>query len=195
MVDGFYDKKIKRDKESIMKIIQVSYILFFYGYNRKDKSKVENIKNWILTIANVKEIPLEWSIMLKSIQDEFIDHQSQLSHYYRNLFQTVKYINGSATSTLDYSQKYDYVKIIRAQLSNYEQALLFYNSISPLGSAWELESNKVENDQLITKYNMIKNLPHKILRSLDPKLFYPNVYYEYDSAPTSDRIKLVKLYK
>jgi hypothetical protein len=48
--------------------------------------------------------------------------------------------------------KYDYVKTIRAQLTNYEQAFLLINSLTPLGQRWW------DRDYL-KKYRMVQNIP------------------------------------
>lgn len=111
-------------------------------------------------------------------------HQFQLGHYFRHLYQTVRYVNEQ--HCLTYKKKYEYIKLLRAQLSNYEQAILFFNSLSQLGRTWEITpvvngecKGFNENDfHLITKYNLIKNLPCGSQLGIDPELFYPNVQYE-----------------
>jgi hypothetical protein len=119
-----------------------------------------------------------------------------LGHYYRHLFQTVKYINGQPKELFPYKEKYNYIKTLRAQLGNYEQALLLYNSISPLGEPWELDSSITdENLKLITKYNLLKNIPPDFTGSINPKDYYPNIFYESDNKRTPKRIELEKNYK
>jgi len=111
-------------------------------------------------------------------------HQFRLGHYFRHLFQSVKFINNQ--TILNYEEKYEHVKVLRAQLSNYEQAVLFLNSLSSLGRAWEfdpeirsgrLNISKV-NFELITKYNLIKNIPGESLYGIPFKVFYKNVQFE-----------------
>ena len=119
-------------------------------------------------------------------------HQHRLGHYFRHLFQTYKYLHYS--KQLSKKKKYFYAKTLRAQLSTYEQALLFVNSISSLGMKWEMtpelenrksltedEQNKrrIEN-HLITEYNLIKNLPGEKILDLRYKSYYPNIKYESD---------------
>lgn len=48
-----------------------------------------------------------------------------------------------------------YLRILRAQLSNHEQILLFYNWLSEYGNDWENEKH-----QFFTEYCMIHNLWH-----------------------------------
>lgn len=107
-------------------------------------------------------------------------HQFRLGHYFRNLFLTCNYLNDSHVNDKD---KYKYAKILRAQISTYEQALLFINSISGLGMKWELNpdiNNQINTKNLITKYNLIKNLPGVHITGIRYKDYYPNVSYETD---------------
>ncbi|HUC82855.1 MAG TPA: putative phage abortive infection protein [Flavisolibacter sp.] len=110
-------------------------------------------------------------------------HQFRLGHYFRHLFQTVTYINESRL--LSYCDKYANIKLLRGQLSTYEQLIIFINSVSSLGRVWELETKKDPskafeiNEQLITKYNLIKNVPGDfIVKTVYSSDFYPDVIYE-----------------
>jgi hypothetical protein len=88
---------------------------------------------------------------------------------------------------ISYDDKYSYIKILRGQLSAYEQSLLFINSISVLGRVWELDWNNNEfkeaNKILITKYNLIKNiLTDKVNDKISLSQFYPEIEYELFST-------------
>jgi hypothetical protein len=81
---------------------------------------------------------------------------------------------------------------LRAQLSTYEQALLFINSISTLGMKWEFTPDienpsrytqhelKIEQNKrhIITHYNLIKNLPGEKMFGFRYKSYYPLIKYE-----------------
>lgn len=106
-------------------------------------------------------------------------NQFWLGHYYRHFFQSIKFVNGE--SDLKFEEKYFYVKTFRAQVSTYEQALLLVNSLSLLGMIWELvPESDGEQNQLITRYNLIKNLPGEEMAGINYKKFYPDVEYEID---------------
>ncbi len=120
-------------------------------------------------------------------------HQSRLGHYFRHLFQTIIFIDGQPESLLSYRDKCNYVKTLRAQLSNHEQAVFFYNSLTTLGKLWEMDKIN-DNKKLITKYNLIKNLPKGFTGTIDPKNYYPDVYYEFDTSKTPNRIMLEQHY-
>lgn len=112
-----------------------------------------------------------------SEQDEFLivnyayrkyydKHQSDLGHYFRNLYHIIKFINNA-----DIFEKGRYTSLVRAQLSNDELVLLFYNSITPYGS----EKFK----PLIEKYHLLKNLNLETLINKDKhKEFYSESAYE-----------------
>ena len=152
----------------------------------KRNELVEYIYNWRKT-KNV-DTENQFSETIDNYHNRYIKyyggHQFRLGHYYRHLFQVVKYINKQ--QTIDYETKYDYVKILRAQLSTHEQAVLFLNSLSKMGSVWELTSEIDEtlkhfhkkDFELITKYNLIKNVPGESIYGINFKEFYPDIEYE-----------------
>ncbi|RZT93579.1 putative phage abortive infection protein [Ancylomarina subtilis] len=107
----------------------------------------------------------------------FGGHQYQLGHYFRHLFQAVKFIDQQPAWLFSKVDKYEYAKILRAQMSNYEQALLFINSLTVLGRNWEY--NNKEGKRLISEYHMIKNLPQHFIPNMNPKDYYPDVNFEW----------------
>lgn len=76
----------------------------------------------------------------------FDGHVNRLGHYYRHLYQAVRYV-------IDQNfieDKYSYIKMLRAQLSNFEQLLLYYNALAWFDQEWR---------EIFTEYRFIKNLP------------------------------------
>ena len=116
-------------------------------------------------------------------------HQYQLGHYYRHLFQTFSFIN--IQKNINPKEKYFYAKTLRAQLSTHEQLLLFINSLSTLGLVWDLTpevkrcrmqfvfKKRIKNKRLISKYNLIKNIPGKEIYGILYKSYYPEVEFEH----------------
>lgn len=109
----------------------------------------------------------------------FGGHQYHLGHFFRHLYQTVNYIDDQPWWLLSKSKKKEYIKMLRAQMSNYEQALLFINSLSGLGLDWEY--NNKEGKKLITEYELIKNLPKNFVPNMNPKDFYPGITFEFEN--------------
>jgi hypothetical protein len=110
----------------------------------------------------------------------FDGHSSRLGHYYRHLFQLVKYVTEINIYKFDRLKKYEYTKIIRSQLSNHEQLLLYYNALSSFGDEW------LKKD-FFTDYRMIKNIPinladfgvkpHDLLGEINK---FKELLFEYD---------------
>jgi hypothetical protein len=131
-----------------------------------------------------KDIPDEATKLFQSLKTSYKyygGHQHRLGHYFRHLFHTFSFVN-EYPDLLD-SKKYFYAKTLRAQLSTYEQALLFANSVSSLGWNWEYRdvSNQkphLASKHLITKFNLVKNLPGKHVYGITYKNFFPSVKYE-----------------
>ncbi|MDQ2178793.1 putative phage abortive infection protein [Marinifilum sp. D714] len=171
------------------------------GYKPKLFEVLENQKNTNKSIYFIiKKIVTVWessnkishSKNLKSKDDfklkELIDnnakgkvkffggHQYHLGHYFRHLYQAVKYIDGQPIWLLSLDDKKDMIKTLRAQMSNYEQALLFINSLTKLGRNWEYER---QGEGLISKYNLIKNLPENFIPYMRPQYYYPKVDFEW----------------
>lgn len=176
-------------------IINISYLCFFFG-------AVGELSKEII-IDKLKAYPERRESILnyfekfqESIPKEdfpyrpFEGHQSRLGHYFRHLYQTVKFVDEQPSEMLSYSEKYGYIKTLRAQLSNPEQALLFYNSLSDLGKPWEMALGLDSNRKLITKYNLIKNIPHGYTTKLDVNKYYPDVNFEGEvKSPSRQRLE------
>lgn len=87
----------------------------------------------------------------------FSGHASRLGHYFRHLYLAVRStVNSDIIDS--YDEKMRYLKLLRAQLSNHEQILLFYNWLGGHGSDWE-----TDDQPFFTKYCMVHNLWHDIL--------------------------------
>ena len=160
---SLYSKDRKLNKEGFQKC----YKLFFSGLEEFDKTYPdENIFTELFRKARKQhKEPELGKITTNQARKEFLPyaklyfnykpfsgHSPRLGHYFRHLYLTVKSIANSSIVT-DYDEKMKYLRILRAQLSNHEQILLFYNWISEYGSDWE---NKKHS--FFTEYCMIHNL-------------------------------------
>lgn len=91
------------------------------------------------------------------------DWQQDVGHYFRNLYNIIKYVHFS-----DMINKKTYVNFIRAQLSSYELALLFYNCLSLKGHE--------RFYPLVVEYEFLENMdlniiPHEHIDLYDRKVF------------------------
>jgi len=135
--------------------------------------KIDNEEIYDLEIAE----KLKLNRLTKSKYKKYYGgHQHRLGHYYRHLYQSYKLLDRSKLiSTTD---KYDYSKLIRAQISTYEQILLFLNSLSSLGRKWQLTADNDKRNDFIETYQVIKNVPGVQLYDIKYKKFYPKIVYE-----------------
>ncbi len=105
----------------------------------------------------------------------FPGHQNRLSHYFRNLYNAYRFIDQSALSS---EEKSALSQVLRAKLSNYEQALLALNIISHLGRPWERKG-------LVCLYWPFKNVPQNFF-SFDEKFIlkrrFPCVVFEWEAT-------------
>lgn len=76
----------------------------------------------------------------------FIERREDLGHYFRHLYNIVKYID-----TASVKNKQIYANLLRAQLSTVEHLLLFYNCLSSYG----IKKFKL----LVEKYALLENMP------------------------------------
>jgi hypothetical protein len=97
-------------------------------------------------------------------------HSTYLAHYYRHLFQMVKYVAKQPDYFISYFEKREFLMILRAQLSNHEQVLLYFNYLSGFGRKWENKENRFFSD-----YRMIHNMPFNLAAfTINPRIEFRN---------------------
>ncbi len=105
----------------------------------------------------------------------------QLGHYYRHFYQAVCYAD---QQQFDQQTKYAYVKTLRAQLSNHEQAVLLLDSLILVGRDWGIREPR--NQSLIKRYHLVSNLPEDFFpkKQLDVKALFRDCpdYFEWEQT-------------
>lgn len=116
--------------------------------------------------------------VIKSYESIYNTIHNDFGLYFRNLYSIVKFIDKTEFYTLElvkrnneniaddklselyeqmnFDKKYEYVSMLRSQLSNHELLWLFYNCMSAYGEKFK---------PLIVKYKMLKNLPKENLHN------------------------------
>ena len=160
VVDGNPNKYCKwTSKESQMQLAhELSFGYFFYGLDNYFLTKDENCVLYVLCDEVREQVRQALAEDLRNLQRHEI-----LGHYYRHLFNMVNYIDKNEFSS-DYWKKENYIKMIRSQLSDYEEVLLYYDTLSTLGAEWNqpLGEENISEMNLICKYRLIKNCPNYI---------------------------------
>jgi hypothetical protein len=158
--------------------IDLAYMAFYYGTGpnstRVLRASIAQYDKDIIDFIIIRLEDYDWKKAKMKERNlgymPFEGHQSRLGHYFRHLYEMVRYIdrNGGERSK-------EFAGMLRAQLSNHEQALLCLNSLSTIGAAWK-------NEGLLVKYRMIKNLPENFFDpkvELDVAKIYPEIDFEY----------------
>jgi len=80
----------------------------------------------------------------------YSDDKSDMSHYFRTIYHIIKFVDKS-----EIENKKQYISIARAQLSSYEQILIFYNCLH--------ENGNEKFKPLIEKYALFKNIDSSLV--------------------------------
>tara|TARA_R110002012_G_scaffold263456_1_gene446325 strand:- start:164847 stop:165986 length:1140 start_codon:yes stop_codon:yes gene_type:complete len=162
-------KSVMSNKELNIKdsiLFDFAYRIFFFGvhsdFSTSDKIP-EDIQKQIKRFIANKQKKYKDNLISGATQEintryvPFQGHESRLAHYYRHLFQTVKYVvQQEENGIIEYKEIRQYLRVLRAQLSNAEQLMLYYNYICGFGKNWDRLGKKYE---FLTKYRMIHNIP------------------------------------
>ena len=138
----------KMDNKILANFFSVGFL--YYG---KDKFFLSSNSNDPLSVIS--------TLVKQDMPDLGYEPMSNvLGHYYRQMYQTVQYV--VKADWLEENERYSYVKLLRSQLSDDEQVMLFYNSMSVNGHAWmESKSDTIIKDMnLISRFRLIKNIPY-----------------------------------
>jgi hypothetical protein len=96
-----------------------------------------------------------------------------VGHYFRNLYNVIKYVDRS--NIIDDKQKRVYTNVVRAQLSSYELLLLFYNCLSQYGSK--------KFKPLVEKYHLLKTVPQdQLINNQHMKEYLPSAFEPQEQA-------------
>lgn len=193
------DDKLNLNKLSIAKI---AYIVFYYGIKINDvvdekENKNENEENeykvvdkdeytgWLnffmKKLKDIKELDNDQNkrnfvmkISAKIKENPKLKlgrtNQTSLSSYFRNMYNSIKLVDDN--KYLSQKEKKELITIYRAQLSNPELYVLFFNLMSDFGKKWEQKD-------YVKKYEFIKNIPENYCDGYIPKYYFP-MTYEYE---------------
>ena len=180
----------------------ISYDLFYYGYEYAVR-KNELSSACQMELQECMASPIFYDPPFTKLnifgQSLFKGHLAQLNSYYRHLFLTVKTIVNVDNDILDYSEKRQFLRILRAQLTSAEQVLLFYNWKSECGRAWEGETESGKKNHFFTDYRMIHNINPSDCEAFEESELLkelmdinPNFKYEGESQEKDPLFELIR---
>ncbi len=120
------------------------------GLGANHRSSLEILQEYYKELKEeykkLKEIKSTLNRIEKAYDSMFSERREYLGHYFRHLYNIVKYIDAASVEN-----KQLYANLLRAQLSTVEHLLLFYNCLSSYG----VEKFK----PLVEKYALFENMP------------------------------------
>lgn len=154
-----------------------------FSSSRNTMEHIRDIYEWRKNQTHKGYSP-EYPGLSEGYRSDFVKYYSGfhqlLGHYFRHLYQLVTMVDES--NIVSEEEKQRFVKMVRNQMSNYEQMVLFLNSLSYMGRSWELDSTKnkkkLSHKQLISHYGLIKNIPIGGMFGIKAQKYYPNINYE-----------------
>ena len=102
-------------------------------------------------------------------------HIDNYSHYFRNLYHTLRFIKES--TLIEEIERHRYAKILRSQLSDPELITLFYNSLTEikLPGRETMELGYPKMGKLLYEFDILQNLsPRTIIHPLHSDIFEKN---------------------
>jgi hypothetical protein len=109
------------------------------------RSFYAGFKNEYLKVKTENQLHVYKEIINLAYDNYFKRHQSDLGHYFRNLYHIFKLIKRSTIKN-----KKEYASLVRAQLSSHELLMLFYNGLADHGEKFK---------PLIEEFHILKNMP------------------------------------
>ncbi len=150
-------------------IIDIACIAFYYGLDEENRGFLQD---------KLRRYPRSQELvdLLINAKNSRLQHdhehvgranQTNLSSYFSNMYHLIKYVD--TRTILTSREKIRYMNILRAQLSNAELWLLYFNVVSRFGRKW------LQNNYII-KYQLIRNMPYGFCNPFDHTSKFPMQY-------------------
>ena len=110
------------------------------------------------------KLPQDFKTLLELYNNKFSVYNSDLGHYFRHMYHVVKFVDHNPFFKLiekdvNFIKQEDYIKILRAQLSNSEITLLALNGLTEQGEGFR---PLIEKYELLININLETNMPNDI---------------------------------
>lgn len=168
------EKLNTREKWDLNKdqILRIVYMIFYYGI---DTQWIEFLQDKIKEDIDPDLLKKILDKILRKIQKGKLKlgrtNQTSLSSYFRNMYNLIKLIDND--KYLSKQEKKGLITIYRAQLSNPELYVLFFNLRSYFGKKW--------NDKgYVERYELLKNIPKNYCDGYNPEDYYKKIRFEYN---------------
>lgn len=154
-------------------LIDISYCIVHFGVGKDGEKALREHFEGKYKIEQVNDIikMSQGRVVREGSKIKYFGgHQFRLEHFFRHLYKSICYIDRK--DFLSPEEKKEYVGLLQAQLSNNEEKLLFYHSLSQIGRGWEMEDS---SRKLISDYKLIHDIfPGQLID--DVASFYPKQF-------------------
>lgn len=148
--------------------LHIAYMIFYYGID----------KSWLPFLQEKIKEDIDSDILNKILEKIQVNkdlklgrtNQTSLSSYFRNMYNLIKLVDND--KYLSKQEKKNLITIYRAQLSNPELYVLFFNLRSYFGKKWNAK-------RYIERYEILKNIPKDYCDGYNPEDYY-KIEYEYN---------------
>lgn len=154
LVKGEKEPEVVRIGRDLFRYLYIDAVILYEDNGKSNKA------NGLKKVLIAQDVDIYSSISMTSNFD----------HYFRHLYRIVKFVNESPLLPNSYEDRYQYISMVRAQLSRYELVWLFYNCLS--------DNGKDKFKPLIEKYALLKNLRFDLLAKLEHKDLYTSSAYK-----------------
>ncbi len=120
----------------------------------------------------------------------------QLGHFFRYIYNTVKYVETSITDinrTVQFQKRKSYVNLIQSQLSNYQLIVFFYSCLSKV--SYKSITKKAKFKGMLDEYGFFQNIPLLLFIRGNHQGFYNKTDFKdpYDKKKESELV-FIKLF-
>ena len=158
---------------------KAAYLIFTYGLDKRWLEETKRIfrkkglnENLVVQIQKVLLKGKDTEGRRFSDFDLGRTNQTFLGAYFRNMYNAIKLIDREEDPIFNDKEKEELIRIYRAQWSNPELYVMFFQFISVFEKKWK---------PLVNKYQLIQNLPSNgYLEGYDLQKFFKEVAPEYE---------------
>ncbi len=167
-INGLLDLELDDDE-----IVDIACVAFYYGLEEENRQFLtEKLARYPRNDQMVQRLLDSKNRRLRHDREHVgRSNQTNLGSYFRNMYHMIKYVD--TRRFLSVREKQRYVNVLRAQLSNAELWLLYFNVTSRFGRKW-LEH------QYVLRYQLIRNLPRGFCKPFDHTRTFPMQYEDDD---------------
>lgn len=114
----------------------------------------------------------------------YSEHQQNLGHYFRYIYNIIKYVLDHANGLKD-SERKRYLAILQSQLSNDEMGLIFYNVLSKHGTS----QGEYRFLRLLDDFRLLENMDRQSLKHEWHHWLFPKTIFKFLDEKERERKK------